>query len=38
MWAQQFKGEAVNFFSLTDPDRSGRASSVNNRLVHTQAQ
>ena len=38
MWAQQFKGEAVNFFSLTDPDRSARASSVNNRLVHTQAQ
>jgi uncharacterized protein YcbK (DUF882 family) len=38
MWAQQFKGEAVNFFTLTDPDRSGRASSVNNRVVHTQAQ
>ena len=38
MWAQQFKGEAVNFFTLTDPDRSGPASSVNNRLVHTQAQ
>jgi uncharacterized protein YcbK (DUF882 family) len=38
MWAQQFKGEAVNFFTLTDPDRSGGASSVNNRVVHTQAQ
>lgn len=38
MWAQQFKGEAVNFFSLTDPDRSARTSSVNNRRVHTQAQ
>jgi uncharacterized protein YcbK (DUF882 family) len=38
MWAQQFKGEAVNFFMLTDPDRSARASSVNNRVVHTQAQ
>jgi uncharacterized protein YcbK (DUF882 family) len=38
MWAQQFKGEAVNFFALTDPDRSARASSVSNRVVHTQAQ
>src|SRR5262245_40963561 len=38
MWAQQFKGEAVNFFSLTDPDRSARPSGINNRLVHTQAQ
>jgi hypothetical protein len=38
MWEQQFKDEAVNFFTLTDPDRSGPASSVNNRLVHTQAQ
>jgi len=38
MWAQQFKGEAVNFFSLTDPDRSARAPNLNNRRVHTQAQ
>jgi uncharacterized protein YcbK (DUF882 family) len=38
MWAQQSKGEAVNVFALPDPDRSGPASSVNNRRVHTQAQ
>jgi uncharacterized protein YcbK (DUF882 family) len=38
MWAQQSKGEAVNAFALPDPDRSGPASSVNNRRVHTQAQ
>jgi hypothetical protein len=38
MWAQQSKGEAVNLLALPDQDRSGPASSVSNRRVHTQAQ
>jgi hypothetical protein len=38
MWAQQFKGEAVNLSGLTDRDAPAGDSSVNKRRVLTQAQ
>jgi uncharacterized protein YcbK (DUF882 family) len=38
MWAQQFKGEAVNLSGLTDRDTSPGDSSVSKRRVLTQAQ
>jgi hypothetical protein len=38
MWAQEFKGEAINFLSLADPEGPTAASQLANRVVHTQAQ
>jgi uncharacterized protein YcbK (DUF882 family) len=37
MWAQQFRGEAVNLSSLTDPDTPETASRMANRRVVTRA-
>jgi len=37
MWAQQFRGEAVNLSSLVDPDPSETPTRMANRRVVTQA-
>ncbi len=38
LWAQQFKGEAINLSSLIDSDRSGAPAPLTGRRVITQAQ
>ena len=38
MWAQQFKGEAINLSSLIDPETPQGREKLANRRVRTQAQ
>jgi uncharacterized protein YcbK (DUF882 family) len=38
MWAQQFKGEAVNFLGMFEPSGSSSAGGLASRRVHTQPQ
>src|SRR5262249_10992407 len=38
LWAQQFKGEAINLSSLIDPEASAAQARIANRRVQTQAQ
>jgi hypothetical protein len=38
MWAQEFKGEAVNFLSMFEPEEPAAASKLADRKVRTQAQ